>query len=629
MLLDFIQNYNKISYEIGSIFFDMVIVAFMQMKVGGRGQKTTRTFRYMAYAVLIWNINEVIAPIFLNSGLEGPFWHYLMILTDTTQFFWGHVTLLAFCMYLEHYTDYKYKKWMRQFNGAVMVFATAVVFINPITEWMFTYYGLEEGYKKGPLYFWAGYLPALIFASYALFLYVKHFKGFNLRERFALSSAVAMVFLGSILQPLLNGQLKITGLFSSYGLFILYLALETSDYLSLVETQRELEAAREEANFASEAKSTFIASMSHEIRTPMNAILGINDMILKDSNEEKTLSYARDMKASGNTLLSIINDVLDISKMEAGKLEIQDVQYHLTELIDELSYEARQAAKEKHLEFELRLNEKLPDLLLGDKEHLRQVFHNVLDNAVKYTKRGRIVFELNGEVEGEFVHLVGNIEDTGVGIKPEDVNQLFQNFHRVDLEHNRSIEGTGLGLSLSKKILTLMGGRISVVSQYGMGSTFTVEITQKIVEDEPIFEYRKKVGEYNPMTRKIQQVLGRRFLVVDDNEMNLKVAEAFLQPSGAMIVTEQNSVKALELLHKEHFDLVFLDDMMPRLNGPAILSRIKRVETGVNRETPFIVMTANSSATDETKYLKMGFDAYIPKPMKEEMIVDVVNKFIS
>ena len=629
MLLEFIQEYNKISYEIASVFFNLVIVAFVQMKVWGREKQTTRTFRFMAYSVLIWNLNEVIAPLVLAKFPEGQFWDYFKILIDSTQFTWGHVTLFVFCLYLEHYTNYKYKQWMRQLNIGVLGFATIIVILNPVTDWMFTYYGLKEGYVKGPMYFWAGYFPALMFAGYSLYLFIRHYKDFSVRERFALISAVMMIFLGSIVQPLMNGQLKVTGLYSSYGLFILYLALETSDYLGLIETQKEMEKAKEDAYQASQAKSVFIASMSHEIRTPMNAILGINDMILKESKEEKTLSYARDMKISGNVLLTIINDVLDISKMEAGKLEIQDAPYHLTELIDELSRETQDAADERGLEFELKVDESLPDYITGDKEHLKQVFHNVLDNAVKYTKHGRILFEISGEVEDGFVHLVGNVEDTGVGIKKEDMASLFQNFHRVDLKNNRSIEGTGLGLSLSKKILTLMGGRIFVSSEYGLGSVFTVEIAQKIEGGLSISEYRKEAGEYNPKTRKMGTANNRKFLVVDDNEMNLKVAQAFLKPSGAEIYTEQNSVRALELLQTQKYDLVFLDDLMPRLTGPTILARIKRGNTTTNKETPFIVMTANSTASEEARYLEMGFDGYIAKPIKEEKLVEMVNKFIS
>ena len=628
MLVDFLTKYVKISYEIVPVFFVSIIVSFMHIRTWSKGRKTTIYFRYLVYGVLFWNLNEVLAPVVLESGLSGPVGDYIRILVDSTQFFWGHLTLFFFVMYLEQYTKNDEKKIMRQINTMIIIWTTAVVITNPATHWMFTYYGIKEGYEKGPLYFAAGYLPALIFGIYAVNLYLKNFKEFALREKVGLFSTVAMIFLGAAIQPTLNGQLKVTGLFAAYGLFILYLSLETSDYLNLMETKGRLVEAEELASSASRAKSTFIANMSHEIRTPMNAILGINEMILKESNEEKTLSYARDMKISGESLLTIINDVLDISKMEAGKLEIRDEVYNFADLIDELSYEAKTAANEKHLEFELRLDEKLPNQLMGDKEHLKQVFHNVLDNAVKYTKRGRIIFEINGQVEGEFVYLAGRVLDTGVGIKEEDIDSLFQNFHRVDLERNRSIEGTGLGLSLCKQILTLMGGRISVISEYEKGSIFTVEIAQKVVSEETILEYRESHEAFNPMTRKIEEVVGKKFLVVDDNEMNLKVASAFLEPSGAQIVVKQDSVEAFELIQKEKFDLIFLDDLMPRLTGSAIMTRSKRSANGINKETPFIIMTANSSAKEEEEYLELGFDGYVAKPMKEEKLVEVVNKFV-
>ncbi|MCR5545018.1 MAG: response regulator [Lachnospiraceae bacterium] len=628
MLLELLKENVKISYEISSIFFTLIIIIFMRMKSWGKGKGTTKSFRCMAYSGMIWNIVEVISPTLLRSDLNGTFWDAVKILIDGSQFTWGHVTLLAFVFYLEHYTSYKHKTWMRQLNVAILLFSTFAVVSNPVTHWVFTYWGPVLGYTKGPLYLWAGYMPAMVYGVYALFLYIRNFRGFILREKIALLGTILMVFLGSSLQVFFNGQIKITALFASYGLFILYLALETSDYLNLVSARSELEEARESANAASQAKSIFIASMSHEIRTPMNAILGINEMILKETKEEKTLVYAKDMKTSGETLLTIINDVLDISKMEAGRLEIRDDKYHLSQLIDELSYETREATTAKRLDFELNLDESLPDLLLGDKPHLQQVFHNLLDNAVKYTNRGKITFDIQGERDGEFVHLVGRVEDTGVGIKPNDIPTLFQNFHRVDLERNRSIEGTGLGLSLSKKILTLMGGRISVASQYEIGSIFTVEITQKVIGDQSIYDYRKEAGEYNPLTRKIENVEDKRFLVVDDNEMNLKVAKAFLASSGAEIITEQDSVKALELIKTEHFDLIFLDDLMPRLNGSAIMTRVKRAESGVNKETPIIVMTANSTGGEEEKYLEMGFDGYVAKPVKEDKLVEVVNRFV-
>ncbi len=627
MILDFVTKYVKISYEISAIFFDLVAISFMHMKIWEKGEKTTKVFRYMAYCILLWTLNEVINPVVMDKIPDAGLGRYFCLLVDSLQFFWGDVALFFFIIYLENYTDFKSIKWVRQLYIMIIVVATAVIFINPITGWLFTYYGLDEGYEKGPLYGIVGYFPAILFGATALYLYVTYFKQLLMRERVGLLSTILMIFAGATIQPALNGRLKITGLFASYGLFILYLALETSDYLGRMSAKAKLEEAQEIAASANKAKSTFIANMSHEIRTPMNAILGINDLILKDSKEEKIISYAKDMKRSGDSLLTIINDVLDISKIEAGKMEIQNRSYHLSELVDELVYDAQKKAKAKRLEFHVSVDENLPNYLVGDKEHLGQVVRNVLDNAIKFTRRGYVRFEVNGGIRGDLLHLVFMVADSGIGIKEEDLEKVFTNFGRVDMERNRSIEGTGLGLSLCQKIMTLLDGSITVNSEYGVGSTFTIELDQYIEEFESIQKFRREYGRFNPMTQKFKSAEKKKFLVVDDNEMNLKVAEAFLESSGAEIITENDSVVAFSMLQKEKYDLVILDDLMPRLTGPTILTRVRR-GNGMNKETPFIIMTANSTETDKKGYLEKGFDGFVGKPIKEEKLIEAVNNFI-
>ena len=627
MILRFVTDYVKISYEITAIFFDLVVITFMNLRSWDKGEKTTKLFRIMAYCVLLWTVNEVIAPFVLDVMPPNGVGRYFGVLVDSMQFFWGDVALFAFVLYLESYTDFQSIRWVRQIYILIIILATGVILLNPITHWLFTFKIGGGGYVRGPLYGIVGYFPSILFGATALYLYGMYFHRLLNRERLGLLSTIVMIFAGATIQPALNGQLKITGLFASYGLFVLYLALETSDYLGRVSARVKLEEAQQIAASANRAKSTFIANMSHEIRTPMNAILGINDLIIKESKEEKIRSYALDMKNSGDALLTIINDVLDISKIEAGKMDIRNNSYNLAELVDELTFEAQQKAKTKHIDFEVNLDESLPYGLVGDKEHLSQVLRNVLDNAIKFTRRGVVKFKVAGDVHGDILHLVFESKDTGIGIREEDQEKIFSNFGRVDMEKNRSIEGTGLGLSLSQKIMNLLNGNISVKSEYGIGSTFTVELDQYIEEFESIENYRKTHGNYNPMTQKINVAERKRFLVVDDNEMNIRVARAFLENSGAEIATETDSVAAFARIQKEKFDIIFLDDLMPRLTGPTILTRVRR-GGGVNKDTPMIIMTANATESDRLEYLSKGFDGFVGKPIKEEKLIAEVNNFI-
>ena len=625
-MIDYILQNNKISYEICAIFFDLIIVIFLNL-ISDEDTKTARAFKMMAYSALAITLAEVFAPLDLSLP-RGYWWRVLRDYIEGTQFMFEHLVLFFFARYITLLTDHKPHRITATLNNLVLLYGLLVTLTNPFTHLMFNFDPVQWKFISGPLYIWGGYLPAFYFGGYALVVCFKEFKHMMVRERYAIFSTIIFIFGEAIIQPTLGGRLKLVALFTSLGVFILYLALENRDYQKLISTQNKIMEAREEAASANRAKSVFIASLSHEIRTPMNAILGINEMILRSSKEEKVLSYSRDMKKAGTSLLSIINDVLDVSKMEAGQFNIIEENYHLDEMVEALGKKLMDGIANKKVECQIRVKEDLPDELYGDSERLTQVLSNIIDNAIKYTKRGIIVFDVTGEREGDYVHLDFSVTDTGVGIRKEDMGELFKNFKRMDMENNRSIEGTGLGLSIAKQILTLMGGSIEVESTYGKGSVFTVHISQKVMGELTIEQHKSNVQNGIADKKKLKHAAGKRFLVVDDNEMNLRVAETFLHQSKATIITMKDSNEALNELATVPYDLIFLDDLMPGLNGPAVLLRPRRYENNANAHTPAIIMTAKNSKRDRKEYEKMGFDGYVSKPLVEEELAEVVNKFI-
>ncbi len=625
-MVDYLLGNVKVTYEVAAIFFDLIIVVFLHL-ISGEDTKTARAFRKMAYCTLLITLAEVFAPLdmFLPRGLG---WRILRDYIEGTQFLFEHFVLYFFALYITRLTDHKPPRFLLYVNNLVLLYSIILMGTNPFTHLVFNFDPVQWKFVSGPLYIWGGYMPAVYFGLYALVIYIYEFKNMMDRERYAILFTIMMVFGVSIMQPMLGGKLKLVALFTSLGVFILYLALETRDYQKLLSTQNALMEAREEAASANKAKSVFIASLSHEIRTPMNAILGINEVILRNSKEPNVLSYSGDMKKAGTSLLSIINDVLDVSKMEAGQFTIVEENYHLDEMVDKLAKKLSDGLLGKKVECQLRVKEDLPDELYGDEERLTQVLSNIIDNAIKYTKRGIIVFDVAGEREDDYVHLDFTVTDTGVGIREEDMADLFKNFKRMDMENNRSIEGTGLGLSIAKQIMTLMGGTIEVKSTYGKGSIFTVHISQKIMSDMTVEQHRQNVLNGVADKKRLRHATGKHFLVVDDNEINLKVADAFLNQSKATIKTMSDSSEALKELSSVKYDLIFLDDLMPGLNGPALLLRIRRYDNNPNAHTPAVIMTAKTSKRDRKEYGRMGFEGFVSKPLVEEEVAEVVNRLI-
>lgn len=397
---------------------------------------------------------------------------------------------------------------------------------------------------------------------------------------------------------------------------------------------RKLTVAAEAANQANEAKSLFLSTMSHDIRTPMNAIIGMNEMILRDSREDDTRMYAENIRTAGNTLLGIINDILDFSKIEAGKMEIIDVDYNIASLLNDLVNMVQRKAEEKGLTFELDVDSQIPSVLHGDELRIKQVITNILSNAVKYTKEGGIVFAVSASkcrTEEDSVILHVSIRDTGIGIKPEDLDKLFVAFERIEEKKNRNIEGTGLGMAIAQNFLSLMGSKIQVESQYGKGSVFSFDLKQKVADWEPLgaFDaaFKRYLSERKQYTANFTAPKAR-ILVVDDTQMNLKVFVSLLGKTKIQIDTAESGDAGIELFHKKTYDLIFLDHMMPNKDGIETLQEMKACVDTPNRKTPVICLTANAVSGMREMYIEAGFDDYLTKPIDTERLEAMLLRYL-
>ncbi len=398
----------------------------------------------------------------------------------------------------------------------------------------------------------------------------------------------------------------------SYGK--LYALVDDTEHFRYME---ELQKQRDIADSANEAKSRFLANMSHEIRTPINAVLGMDEMILRESNEKSVREYAGDIMSAGRTLLSLINDILDLSKVEEGKMEIIPVRYDLSSLIGDLANMIRDRAAKKGLEFNVKADTNIPVFLIGDEIRIRQCVMNLLTNAVKYTEKGKVVLEAAFEpVDDNHILLGFTVEDTGIGMKKEDMENLFSPYKRIEEKRNRAIEGTGLGMSITRQLLELMGSSLTVKSEYGKGSVFSFKICQEVAEWEKLGDAADGINnnlsdsyEYHELFHAPDATI----LVVDDTEMNLTVIQSLLKKTEIKIDTAMSGKEAIALASKNAYDVIFIDHMMPDMDGIETLNHIR--ESGMCREVPAVALTANAISGAREMYLEAGFTDYLSKPV--------------
>lgn len=580
----------------------------------------TKTFGILIVANLIGIVLEILSSYFiLNFGVDS-----ILSIIVTKLFLIYLLTFLFIFMLYSLYISYsgekenvdKMNNYIKNIKIFVFSFYIASIVLSLVLETKLIKDGMYV-YCKGPstLVIFGTSLLCVIICIISL---CKNFENIKNKKYLPLFLYIFLGTVATIIQYFNPGITLATSV-ETFLTFIMYFTIENPD-IKMLEMEKQL---KEAAIQASQAKSEFLSSMSHELRTPLNAIVGLSEDVAsyKDEVPHDVQEDSDDIINASNTLLELIGSILDISKIESGKLEIVDTFYSPKEEIESLSKIMRTKVAEKPLEFIVNIAPNIPQVLYGDRLRIKQIINNLLSNAIKYTASGTIRFD-TGWVEATNT-LTIRVADTGSGIKPENLDKLFGKYERLEVEKVSTVQGTGLGLAITKNLIELMGGEIKVDSVWGQGTTFSVTIPQKIGTLEEL-EKLKQLSTYNPVNI---DFTGRRLLIVDDNQLNIKVLKKAIKKFN--FITDE-CYNGLECLNKikagEKYDLILLDNLMPVMNGEDTIKNLRQIP---DFKTPVIALTADAMTGAKEKYVGMGFDDYLAKPFTRESIVQKLGSVLN
>lgn len=619
----------NINFEIASAFFLVILFICMKLQYSTKSE-INKEFQKLTLLILCANVLDVATAITISYAKVIP--EFVNLFLNTVYFVADAFVGYQFMYYSRLCVGRtRANSLMLRINRFLLGIYFLILVLNVFNGCIFSM-SPEGEYVHGVLYI-SVYIIPYYFIACSAYVLLYHLKKFQTQQKASIILYLIFAFIGPVLQ-LLFFQDVLLSLFSvTLATMMILFTMETPDYQKLMTTIKELretkeaaEKAERTAQEANRAKTDFMANMSHEVRTPINVILGYNEMIIKETKESQTAEYAINVQAAGRALLSIVNDILDFTNIDKGQLKLEENPYFVLSLLQDVMTYAEYNAGKKNLELHFDIDEKLPRQLSGDLVRIMQIYNNLISNAIKYTKEGFVEISVRWKKESETSGIVETkIKDSGIGMKEEDIRRISESFARFDLQKNRNVQGLGLGLTIVTRLLKLMESSLQIESEYGKGSTFSFRIRQEIVEAEPIGKFDQisqnalvQLHDENGFTAP-----DARILTVDDNVMNLDVFCRILKDTQIQIDTANNGAEALELLEKNAYHIVFLDHMMPVMDGIETIKRIK--EKGICKNTPVIVLTANAVAGEKQMYLDAGFDDYLSKPIVSKLLKEMVR----
>ena len=624
--------------EVAVIPFLAILVFFLYSRYGTKLEINKR-FRALATTTFFASILEIISTMLV----EG--WGHERIINLMTLTLYYAVTNLNAChfmRYVEASVKVKDKKFDK-FNRLLMLSSLVLLFLNTIpgTSGFFFIVSSDGAMSNGTYNTLCRSLFVIYFIVMALYLQITNRDSYaDKRQYIVFNLLVGILVVANVVQAMFLRMTLFAYAVSCSVLFIMFFYYEAPTYRRMHTVEKELEDARVQVehstritNAANKAKSNFLANTSHEIRTPMNAILGMNEMILKESKDNEIHQASLDIRKAGNHLLSIINNILDISKIESGKMELYQTDYHLWQLLRDIEESHFETIHEKNLEFEIDVDKSIPEHLYGDEDKIRQVLDNLIENAVKYTSKGKITLKVNGSLEAhDKFKLRMAVVDTGIGIRNQDLGKLFHSFERVNLNETQNIQGAGLGLTLVHYLVELMEGKVGAKSEYGKGSTFTLVVPQLLAQEGFLgtFEEYEKTHALRAAANEENVKFtcpDAEILIVDDTPVNLVVAKGMLKESKAKVTTAESGEDCLELIKTKHYDIIFLDHKMPGMDGIETLNAAHEM-AGPSQLSKYIALTANSGATLREEYISKGFNDYLPKPIKADALKKILAHYL-